>query len=739
MPTRAHLNKSQIRPPFHYNSGNAFSHLGQKEAAVSAYQKAIKLKPDFADAHIALGAALQDIGRNEAAISSYRQALAFRPDYAEAHYNLGGALEAAGKLDDAIMSLRQALTTKPDFSEALSKLGGIQFELGHFDDAVTSYGQALEIRPDNAENHNNLGATLQKLGRLDAAILSYRRALEIVPDLAGLHNNLGNALKALGRLDEASECYCHALDLKPDFAEAQNNLGTVQHQRGKIVEAMTSYQKAIEIDSDCFDAHNNMGVAQQQIGQLNAALTSYRKTLKINPEFVETQTNLGSVLADLGQLEDAAACYRRALEIQPDYSFAHSNLLFIHNYLANLPPTELLGEAMRYGKIVEQKARAYSSWNNLPDPDRCLRIGIVSADLRIHPVGYFAEGVLTALKSQSSGHLELYVYSNHVQFDAISERIETCCRVWRSALGISDEILAQSIREDGIDILIDLSGHTGNNRLPLFAWKPAPVQVSWLGYFATTGVDAIDYLIADPWTLPKSEEAGFTETIWRLPETRLCFTPPNVDIDVGPLSATTNGYITFGCFNNLTKITDGVVSLWARILCAIPRSRLFLKNQQLKEISGQQSVIERFAAYGIDQGRLILETYAPRADYLAAYNRVDIALDPFPYTGGTTSVEALWMGVPVLTLAGKQFLARQGVGLLMNAGLPEWVASDQDDYLSRAVALASDLQSLASLRAVLRQQVLASPIFNAPRFAQSFEAALRGMWKKWCHEQGAPI
>jgi predicted O-linked N-acetylglucosamine transferase (SPINDLY family) len=299
-------------------------------------------------------------------------------------------------------------------------------------------------------------------------------------------------------------------------------------------------------------------------------------------------------------------------------------------------------------------------------------------------------------------------------------------------VGLSDENLAQQIREDGIDILIDLSGHTAHNRLPMFAWKPAPIQVSWLGYFATTGVTAIDYLIADPWTLPESEEANFTENIWRLPETRLCFTPPDVDMEITPLPALSNGHLTFACFNNLTKMNDTVVALWARILAAVPTSRLFLKSKQLREASVRQSVVDRFAAHGIDSERLILEGLSPRAEYLATYQRVDIALDPFPYTGGTTSVEALWMGVPVLTLAGECFLSRQGVGLLMNAGLPEWIAADADDYVARAVSHASDLQRLAALRNGLRQQVLASPVFDAQRFAHHFETALRGMWKKWC-------
>jgi len=268
----------------------------------------------------------------------------------------------------------------------------------------------------------------------------------------------------------------------------------------------------------------------------------------------------------------------------------------------------------------------------------------------------------------------------------------------------------------------------------MFAWKPAPVQVSWLGYFATTGVPGMDYLIADPWSLPESEEAYFTEKIWRLPETRLCFTAPDVNVDVSALPALSKGYITFGCFNNLTKINGDVIALWARVLVAVPSSRLFLKTKQLMDASVKQDIIERFASRGIGVDRLILEGFDPRAAYLAAYNQVDIALDPFPFPGGATTAESLWMGVPVLTLSGERFLSRQGIGLLMNAGLPEWIAKDVDDYVARAVGHAGDLQYLAKLREGLRQRVLASPLFDAPRFAQYFEEALRGMWAKWCRQ-----
>ncbi len=557
-----------------------------------------------------------------------------------------------------------------------------------------------EQHPDFGFAWKVLGMSLHMQGK--DALLALQKTTELMPDDHEAHANLGNALKDLGQLNDAVTSYRRALAINPDFAEA----------------------------------HNNLGVALAALRRFDDAIASFRRALAIRPDYANTHNNLGNALKDLGQLDDAMASYRRALAINPDLIEAHDNLLFIHNYLPGQTASMLLLEARRFGDLVLRQASPYTHWHNAPEPDRCLRVGLVSGDLCDHPVGHFVEGVLAALASAASGRLALFAYpSSHFCTDAVSGRIKASCCGWHSAVGLSDENLARRIRDDRIDILIDLSGHTANNRLPLFAWKPAPVQATWLGYFATTGVAAMDYLIADPWTLPESEEAHFTEKIWRLPETRLCFTPPDVVVDVGSLPAPRNGYITFGCFNNLTKMNGAVVALWARVLEAVPDSRLFLKAKQLNEAPVRQSVVERFAAQGADATRLILEGFEPRAEYLAAYHRVDIALDPFPFPGGTTSVESLWMGVPVLSLAGEHFLSRQGVGLLMNAGMPEWIAADAGDYVARAVSHAGDLQRMAILRKELRQQVLASPLFDAPRFARHFETALRGMWQKWCNQQ----
>jgi predicted O-linked N-acetylglucosamine transferase (SPINDLY family) len=607
--------------------------------------------------------------------------------------------------------------------------------MGNTEDALAHFKRALEIRPGFIEALSNLGNLLMKIGQLENATEFYQRAVEANPNSADTHCNLGNVLLGLGKLDDALVRYRRALEIKPDFAAALSNLAQTLHGLGQREDALTCLQRAQQIDPDLVEAHAGMASLLKDLGKLREAAASARRAIELKPNFVEGYCILATILFDLGEIDEAVASYRRGSQIDPDFIDARSSILFMLNFLPSESASSSFAEAQRYGELVARKARRYTAWLGSPDANRCLRVGFVSGDFRKHPVGFFLENVLTALAAIAPGRLQLIAYSNHFVADAVSAHLQSCCHLWRSVYGLSDESAARLIHEDGVDILIDLSGHTSHNRLPLFAWKPAPVLVSWLGYFATTGVAAIDYLIADPWVLPKAEEAYFTERIWRLPETRLCFTPPAVDIDVSPLPALANGYVTFGCFNNLAKMNDQVVAVWALILKAIPHSRLLLKAAQLNEKSVQQDTFQRFAAYDIDARRLILEGADSREKYLTAYHRIDIALDPFPYPGGTTTAEGLWMGVPVVTLAGQNFLSRQGVGMLMNAGLPDWVAYNADDYVKRASAHAADIASLASLRNRLRQQVLASPLFDAARFARHFDTALREMWVAWCNRQ----
>lgn len=599
-------------------------------------------------------------------------------------------------------------------------------------DSLAAVQRAVAVSPTNLEALNTLGNIYQDLGRLEEAEASFRKSLQIKPNFVEAHSNLGNILKAMGRFEDAEACYRRALEIKPNFADGHYNLGTTLKVMGRMAEAERCFRRAIELNPKDIEAHNNLGNVLDAMGRFDEAAASFTSALQVNPNFADAHYNLGNILRNMGRLREADASYQRALQITPGFVAARSNMLLTHCYMADRSAASLLDESQRFGDLVVRYARPFSNWNNLPDPAKCLRVGIVSGDLRNHPVGYFIESVLSALASNFAGRVQLIVYPSYLQPDEVTARIKACCDEWHPAIGLSDESLARRIREDGIDVLIDLSGHTAHNRLPMFAWKPAPVQVSWLGYFATTGVAAVDYFVADPWTVPESEEAFFTEKIWRLPETRLCFTEPDEKIDVSPPPSLSNGYVTFGCFNNMTKVGDAVVEVWSRVLKAVPGSRLFLKTKQLGDVLTRQRICELFSDRGIERDRLVLEGNSPRTEYFSAYHRIDIALDPFPFPGGTTSVEGLWMGVPVLTLAGQSLLSRQGVSILMNVGLPAWIANDTDDYVSKAVAHANDLPRLADLRAGLREQILASPLFDARRFSVHFESALRGMWTKWC-------
>ncbi len=689
--------KQQARPDIsqlvQLFGANRFAEMEQ------AARRMLKLHPAHGVVWKALGVALTKQGKD--ALDAMRRAAQYLPNDAEAHYNLGVESQLRQRADLAEASYRRTLALQPGNAHALNNLGNILKHSGRIAEAEAAYRQALAVNPSYPDAYYNLGLTLQDGGRLAEAEQRYRQAIALRPGYALAHNNLGLLLARQGRGNEALAAYRDALDIDPRLTDVWINLADLLRQSHAYVDAQAAAQRAVD-----------------------AA-----------PDSAQARVALANVLAETGETAQGMAQFERALAIDPGLLEAHDNLLFAENYVESGHPasaTQPRVRAERYGQLVAARAKPFQNWTGSKESERGLRIGLVSGDLYAHPVGYFVENVLQALARDHGDRLAIAAYSNTLREDSVSQRIRRHCASWLDVMHLSDAQLAEHNHADGIDILIDLSGHTAHNRLPVFAWKPAPVQASWLGYFATTGVSAIDYLIADPWTVPEDDAAAFTETVWRLPETRLCFTPPDVAIEVGPLPALRNGWVTFGCFNNLGKMGEAVVALWAAILHAVPDSRLFLKSKQLGQAAIAERVRMRFQAHGIAVARLRLEGSSPRAQYLAAYNEIDMALDPFPFTGGTTTVEALWMGVPVLTLRGTRMIARQGAALLHNAGLADWIADAPEAYLQQAVARAADLPALAHLRARLRAQVPASPIFDASRFAGHFHDALREMWRAWC-------
>lgn len=598
-----------------------------------------------------------------------------------------------GALQQAQALYQRILATDPNHANALHLLGVLAYQSGQSEAAIGLIGRSLAVEPGFAEAHGNLGHALFSLGKTTEAIAAYERAIALKPDFLDAHAALANVLRTIGKPDDAEAACARALAQRADHAPTWIQKGRVQLSKGQFELARDSFAEASRLDPGSHEALLQWGAAAR----------------------------------GLGHAAEAIDAFRRASALRPDLDDAASSLLFAIYADQQLSPQACLDEARAFGARVAAKAQGrFTSWNVDPRPQR-LRVGFVSGDFHRHPVAYFLESLLEHL---DRAHVEVHAFHAYNRWDDTTERLRARADGWTLISRMNDAGAARAIRDAGIHVLIDLSGHTTRNRLPALAWKPAPVQATWLGYFATTGVQEIDYLIADPHVVPPGEEDHFTETVWRLPESYLCFSPPAIDIEVGPLPALANGFVTFGCFNNLSKLNDAVVANWSGILAAIPRSRLFLKSKQLQSTATADQTRARFAAHGIEPARLILEGGAPRDALLAAYHRVDIALDPFPYPGGTTSAEAVWMGVPVITRAGDRFLSRVGESVAHNAGLKDWIARDRDDAIAIAVRRAADLPALAASRGQLRAQVLAAPLFDAPRFAANFSAAVWAMWER---------
>ena len=610
------------------------------------------------------------------------------------------------------------------------------FNTRNFTKAESIAQSLAPIYPKSLRVWHVLGLALMAQGRHDEALPALQRALRLGPTTAELHFEIGQCYERVRRIEDAANSYRDALKLKRDFPEAANGLLVALSALGGYEEAIQVCDRILSRQPHHLAALVNKAQFLQKCGRVLEAIEVYRRALPQGKSLAEFHTNFGNALKDAGLLKESLAEFRVAIELDRNSLDAWNNLIFTSNYAEAVSHEVLLADARNFGEVVARKAKPYAAYFNSPEPERPLRVGLVSGDFGKHSVGYFLAGVLESLDKTK---IDLFAYSTaYHQESELNRHLRACMTHWREATPdlMSDEVMARQIFEDKIDILVDLSGHTRHNRLPVFAWKPAPVQASWLGYLGTTGLRTIDYVIADPWSLPIGEEGQFTETPWRLPESYICFSPPQLAIDVGTLPALTNGYVTFGCFNNLSKVTDCVVACWSRLLLAVPESRLLLKSKALAESDVRKAVAERFAGHGVAPARLQMEgQQASQEEHLQTYRRVDIALDPFPYPGITTTVEGLWMGVPSVTLKGDRFLGHQGESIMNNARLPEWVAKNENDYVAKAASFASDLDSLSALRSNLRAQVLATPLFDAPGFARNLEAAFRGMWRAWCDRQ----
>lgn len=563
---------------------------------------------------------------------------------------------------------------------------------------------------------------LHQSGAHEEAEVLYRSVLRESPGHPDALHLLGLIRGVEGDNAQAIELISKAIRANPREPVFHNNLGRIYDEIGDPEKAIECFRQAIRLQPKYFDAIFKLGCAQHEAGHYSDAAESFQRALELNPSDAKTWSNLGGVLNASAQTEDALFCYRQAVALEPGTLEFQSNALFAANYAADLSAEALFALHREVGRQIQASAPHGPASAEEEAGHRKIRLGFVSGDLRSHPVGYFLEAATGFLDREA---FEVHFYPTTEHRDELSQRLLGSGDRWTPIDRLDDAAAAQTIRADGIDILVDLSGHTANNRLGIFACKPARRQVAWLGYFATTGLETIDYILVDPFLCTEADQKFFTEKLFFLPETRLCFTAPSDQCVVGELPALAAGRLTFGCFNNLAKINPSVLSLWAEVMRAVPESRLILKAKALGDQNVRQRIVANFGELGVAPERLSLDGWSSRSAYFEAYNEVDIGLDPFPFTGGTTSVESLWMGVPFVTLAGDRLLSRQGVSMLANVGLADWIAASPQDYVSVVVEQARELDRLAELRRGLRARLLASPLCDGRRFAAQLGLALQ--------------
>ncbi|MBU0689891.1 MAG: tetratricopeptide repeat protein [Gammaproteobacteria bacterium] len=711
------------------NLGVVLHKLGRFEEAEACFRKALKIDQGNAETYCNLGNTLKELGRPDESEASYRHALQINPDYAEAHYNIGNVLRELDRLDEAKASYQRALQITPNLANVHFNLGNAFSDTEQLSEAEASYKRAIEIDPHCAEIHFNLGNVLLRQTRLSEAEASFKQALEINPEHVKADYNLGLTYYRQGRLSEAGIYYWRALKINPEYAEVYCSLAELLHEWGRLDEAEESLQKAIKLKPDLAEAHAILGVTLTKMGRLAEAEASCQRAIDLKPHDAIAHSNLGAALFDHGHHNKAEDSYRLALKHQPLHHQTHSNLLFCMSHNAATDAKSLFDEHLRFAAQFEKPLR--DDWKphaNSKHPDRTLQIGFVSGDFKNHAVSNFIEPILAHLAT--CPRLSLHAYASHIRDDDVSLRLRKYFAHWHPIAPSTDEELAEQIRADEIDILIDLSGHTGYNRLQTFARKPAPLQVSWMGYPGTTGLTAMDYYFADPFLLPEGMlDSQFTEKIVRLPA-NAPFLPFPTAPPVNNLPALKNGHITFGSFNRLSKLNRSSIALWSKLLRALPNSRMLLAG--MPQDKKYDALVAWFAEEGIERHRLDLHPRSIMDTYMALHLQVDICLDTVPYNGGTTTLHALWMGVPTLTEASNSAAGRSGAAILSHAGLEKFIAYNDDEFVQQGIALAGDFAALADIRTGLRERFAQSAMGQPAVIAAGVERALRIMWQRWC-------
>jgi protein O-GlcNAc transferase len=696
--------------------------------AETIYRRILIQQPGHARATHGLGVIALQTGHHNAAVKLLRQTIALDPGFAEAYANLGSAMKDQGHLDEAVVAYHQAIALRNAFPEAHNNLGNALKEKGQLDEAIAAYGNAIGFDFGYAEAHYNLGIALKDMGRLDDAIAAYHRAIAVKPVYSDAYNNLGIALSALGRTSEAIAAYRRAIAIKPDYPETYYNLGIALYEMGQFDGAAAAYRAAITLRRDYAEAYYNLGNALKERGELDGAMAAYRQAITLKPNSARAHSNLGYCLKEIARVDEAVTEYRKAVEIDPDDASIHSNVIYTLHFDPTCDDEAIAEEHRRWNRRHAEPLRdLISKHANDRTPGRRVRIGYVSPHFTAHAEAHF---MLPLLRCHDHQDFEIHLYSSVRKPDAATELHQRCADHWNDVATLNDGDLAARVRRDGIDILVDPVMHMDGSRLPMFARKPAPIQLTWLAYPGGTGLETIDYRLSDRFLdPPKPECYQYVEKSIRLPDWWACYDPRSDAAPAQPRPSYWNAPICFGSLNNPCKMNPPTVRLWARVLSSVPRSTLLL----LADSEGhRQHLRQQFDDAGIDSSRLAFVGHCHREQYLRIYDRVDVGLDPLPYNGITTTLDALWMGVPVVSLAGRIAAGRAGLGILTILGLPELATRTEDDFVASAIALANDSARQRSLRSTLRSMMKQSPLMDGQRFARNVEAVYRQTWQTWC-------
>ena len=706
--------------------------VGDRQGAAELCAQLLRANPDHVGALHISGVLAFQAGEHEDALDRLGRAARGASGNPTLHNDLGLVYEALGRRGEAITAFEAALAGHPDFAVARINLGDALLQSGRYEEAITHYQRALSLHPGLAAVHHNLGWALLQLERDDEACASLERTIVLQPEHVDAHLNLGLVLLKQGRFEEAIAVNRRALAIRDDLVAAHLNIAFAQHSLGRREDALAGYRQAIAVDPSHPRPHYNMGCILLDLGRTDEARACFQRALDNDPRYALALLNLGVSWQSIGEHEQAAGYFEEARRHAPDSPSVWSTLLLAMNY-RELNADELLSAHRAYAERFEDPQRdSWRAHDNDRTPERRLRIGYVSPDLRRHSVAYFMEPVLS---HHDRERFEVYAYYCGSKRDDVTERLLGMTDVWVDCHAWSDERLAERIRADRIDILIDLAGHTRDNRLPVFARRPAPVQVTWLGYPGTTGLSAMDWRLCSAETDPEGAERWHSERLYRL-KSLWCYRPRGDEAPprggASP-ALSRGGEVWFGSMNNLAKVSAETIRAWSRILKEVPGSRLVMTS--VPEGEARRRVTERFAAEGIGEDRLLLHGRLPDEGYREVLDGLDLALDPFPYNGTTTSCETLWRGIPLVSLVGDRSVSRSGYALLKAVGLEELAAADVDGYVQLAVSLARDLDRLTALRAELPERFARSVLRDEAGFARDLEAAYRAMWRQWCGAQ----